>query len=155
MGSKEDEMIDAALAGYSRVDPLSGMEQRVWRRIHDARAARRRVWFGLAAAVAAASLLVTSVLREPQPHLTIPPPKTTAFVLPPQVIPVNVPRIGMHHRKRLVPRQFPLPAPLSVEERALLALVTEHPAIAGQIGLDKPVEIQPIEIKPLPGDGGE
>ena len=153
MRSKEDQMIDAALAGYSRVDPPEGQERRVWQRIDGRRVVRRRIWCGLAAAAAAAALLAV-VLRDGHSERPA-PPKAIVYVMPPGLAAVSpAPRV-IHHRKRLRPRQFPLPAPLTGEERALLAFVTEHPATAAKLQSGEPIEIQPIEIKPLPGDGDQ
>ena len=63
-------------------------------------------------------------------------------------------------RQRPLPKQeqFPAPRPITAEERALLALVREHPAHAQEVfvALQKsrePIEIQAIQIPPLQSDG--
>jgi hypothetical protein len=52
---------------------------------------------------------------------------------------------------------FPLPTPLSAEERALVDLVTRFPDQAREVSIEadqrsmQPIEILRIEIPPLPG----
>ncbi len=55
--------------------------------------------------------------------------------------------------------QFPTPKPLSSDERALLELAQNNPEalqwLTNAKQDDKPIDIAPIKIKPLPNDGDE
>lgn len=159
-----DRAIDAALEQYAAVEPLDGLERRVLNRVSEAIVSRRMgTWFGFALAVAAASLLVMiGVLRHPVPspkkvaHVTA----ATAPAAEVREAPVPVVRRHPHFPRRLpIARQFPVPTPLSSEERALLAFVEHHPAEAEKVlaeprrPVSEPLNIDPIEIKPLPSDG--
>ena len=167
MGTERGDLetiIDGALAGYSAAEPLEGIERRVLNRVRaDERARIRRRWaLGFALALAA-SVAAAFILLQPR---TVPPPEAARIVLPDPVI---EPTPSRHQppgrregRRRSLPkaRQFPLPVPLSGEERALLALVERHPVEAQQVFAElqkrgeEPLEITPIQIAPLPGNGG-
>jgi hypothetical protein len=171
-----DEIIDGALAGYSSADPMEGLEDRVLRRVHAAGAARRgpwrlRLWFALPAL--AALLLAGITLRiewKPQSRTTKPTPTVAGFKPPslppprPQLRPAPPLRVAKpHHRIRTLPKQeyFPAPAPITNEERALVAWVGRAPIEAQQAFADlqkrsdEPVDIQPIQIPPLRTDGAK
>jgi hypothetical protein len=164
-----DRTIDSALAGYSGVEPLAGLEERVLHRVRGAEAGRRRV-FGWAVALVAAALVVpVVVVRAPRhsesktytvgiPAVTRPVPAVET----PRVAPKQ--RVKSHRlRPRTLPKQeqFPAPTPITTEERALLAFVGQHPADAQeafaelQKRSDEPIEIQPIQIPPLRSDGAQ
>ena len=180
-----DGLIDGALSEYSSADPMDGLEDRVLRRVQAARAARRSPWFyrlGLAIPALAALLLAGMALwmgRDSQPFTTDatrkaavsePSPLTSGPRLSPApaarvVEPKRGNRTGRGYSApaRSLPKEecFPAPAPMTDEERALVAWVRRAPIEAAQAFADlqkrsaEPIEIQPIEIPPLPGDGAQ
>jgi len=161
-----DRLIDSALASYSDAGPLAGLEQRVLNRVRVARARRRLFAWGLGFAVAASVAVVGIVIRtEPRP---VAKPAEVARVTnagPPATPTRPEPRIRRPtraKRPKALPKleQFPAPAPLTAEERALLALVEHHPEEAQlfadlQKRAEEPIEIQPIHIAPLRDDGAQ
>ena len=156
-----DNALDNALAQYSSEDPLAGLEQRVLNRVR-AEGAARRFRFGrwvLAVGVAVvAGMITTAVLwKRPLPH----GPSTGQARRPVLPTPAG---LGKRARQtsRLVrlPRraEFPTPAPVSSEERALLALVARAPDQAREALLDlqrrstEPIQVAEIRIEPLRSD---
>ncbi len=170
MESELDYMIDRALSAYSSAEPLAGLDERVLNRIYTAEAGRRqfRPWQWTLAVVALAAIVVVAIALWPR-H--VPATKGAAFVagiLPPsrrepRLAPKRAVRIavGRAPSPKSYPKQeqFPAPAPITAEERALLAFVEHHPAEARQVFADlrkqgdEPMEIQPIQIAPLQTDG--
>jgi hypothetical protein len=154
-----ESLLNDALASYSRQEPQPGLEQRVLHRIHAPAAPRlafpRWIW----AIPAAACLLWASILwtrhvvtpdRIPVTHVAV--ARVTA---PPKP---ETPHIVTRPRKRKAqPRlpQFPAPAPVTNEERALLAFVTRAPREAQEALIDaqqlsvEPIRIEEIKIQPL------
>jgi hypothetical protein len=155
MGSNElDELIAEALGSYSAAKPRPGLERRVLNRLPGVRPARRRYlpWaFGAAAvAVSVVLLLITPVrtpVRQPRRELITQSP-VVAPVLNPQ-IPVRR-KVPSHGRKGLG-----TPAPLTDQEKALLALVERVPLQAEELLRNsgpQPIEaitIEEISIPPL------
>jgi hypothetical protein len=163
-----ERRIDSALAGYSVAEPLAGLEERVLSRVRAREGARRRV-LGWAFAFGAVAVVVVTVVAVRTPRHA---GRTDRVGIPAVMRPVPVaerPRVVPVRRAKasaLRPRplpkqeQFPAPAPITAEERALLALVAHHPAEAQQVFAelqksDEPVQIQPIQIPPLPSDGAQ
>jgi hypothetical protein len=165
-----DRTIDSALAAYSDAEPLAGLEERVLYRVREAEAGRRRV-FGWAIALVAAATLVVPVVVVRAPRHT--ESKTYVVGIPAikQSVPVSAEtRVAVKQRtkshaarKRRLPKEehFPAPAPMTGEERALLAFVRQNPVDAQQLlaelqkRSDEPIDIQPIQIPPLQSDGGQ
>jgi hypothetical protein len=89
-----------------------------------------------------------AVVKTPAP-LPVPPAKPA---------PPSRPARRRHPRYPRQP-QFPAPAPVTVEERALLAFVRRSPEEARQVLAEsklqslEPIRIEEIEIQPLPSDG--
>ncbi len=164
-----DRLIDGALAGYSDAEALAGLEGRVLNRVRAARARRRR-WFAWAAVAAvAASVVVVGivvrverrVVRKPVEMVQAKHAFPTAVARMPRLIPkrVSVKRSG---RPKPLPKleQFPSPAPLTEQERALVALARQDPEELGKFAemerqSEAPLEIQPIQIAPLQRDGDQ
>jgi hypothetical protein len=159
MGSEElDELIAEALASYSGAKPRPGLERRVLNRLPAVRPARRRFlsWaFGAAAvAVSVVSPLITSLkapVRHPRRELIT--STVAAPVLNPQ------PQLPV---RRIVPphgRKAWAPAPLTDQEKALLALVERVPLQARELLSIReappiePITIEEISISPLELNG--
>jgi hypothetical protein len=162
-----DRTLDSALAGYSDVEPLAGLEERVLYRVQAAEARRRSVLVWAFAFVAAAALVVPVIVMraprhsEPKNHIVgqLAVKRPAPAVEKPRLAPKRLAK-SRPSRQRLLPKQeqFPAPRPISAEERALLALVREHPAKAQEVfvALQKsgePIEIPAIQIPPLQSDG--
>ncbi len=148
-----DRILDGALAGYSDATPLAGLEQRVLNRIGSGK--RNRRWlrcFQVAGAMAAILLLgfVALSLRTrpetPFPIATAPPQRALA----PAPIPRRIPARRNLDRR---PDKFPSPAPLTTEERTLLALIRSAPETIKMASAA--IEIPPIQIPPLQSDGSQ
>ena len=164
-----DSMLDDALACYSSAEPLAGLEERV---LHGVRASdvtrRRPIGWAVAFALAAALVLMAIVMKTPRYAVTK-PGEIARRETPPVAGPAaNVERPGIASQQRhsrvaarrapsSLPKQeqFPAPAPLTTEERALRSFVERDPAEAQQVfaqlrkRTNEPIEIQPIQIAPL------
>jgi hypothetical protein len=163
MGSEKrdelDQLIDSALAGYSDAEPLAGLEERVLERVRLARK-RKHIWWGWVAAAIAAAAVVFVMADRPRPVQPLvgqavrpavgPLPDAPAQTQRQAEGPVpHEPRNPAIRRKLPKRDQFPTPAPLTSEERALLQLARLHPEELPPTGELKPIEIVPIEITPL------
>jgi hypothetical protein len=164
-----DRMLDDALARYSGAEPLAGLEERVLHRVRASDVTRRRpVGWAVAFALAAALVLVAIVVKTPRNPAS--KPRDVARAEIPAI--VEPPRMASQHRRsRVVARrapsplpkqeQFPGPAPLTAEERALRNFVERDPAQAQQVfaqlrkRTNDPIEIQPIQIAPLRINGAQ
>jgi hypothetical protein len=173
-----DDLIDGALAGYSSADPVDGLEDRVLRRVQTSGVPRSSPWFnrlGFAISALAALLFACIALRmewksqspttttTPMPVVSAPQPSP-----PPATRLVASTRGSETGREHSVPATslpkeefFPAPAPITAEERALVAWVRRAPAEAAQAFADlqersdEPIAIQPIQIPPLQSDGAQ
>jgi hypothetical protein len=158
-----ESLLDNALASYSMQEPRPGLDRRVLHRIHSAAAPRlvfpRWTW----AIPAAACLLwagihwtrpVATPGRAPVTHMAAARETTPAK-------PATPPIVERPRERKSLPRlpQFPAPAPVTNEERALLAFVTRAPRQAQEALLDarqqsvEPIRIEEIKIQPLQSDG--
>lgn len=162
-----DEILDRALAHYSDVEPLAGLEDRVLQRILAGRVpAKRPTVLGWAVAGSCLALLFAVVVVLGMRHTT-PTPWNAALTsaAPPRTAPMQNVRVPPSLRRvvrrhvvsvRGLPKQesFPSRTPLTEEEKALVRLVSRSPETATSLlaGLDKndaPIEIEPIQITPL------
>jgi hypothetical protein len=153
-----DSLIDRALAGYSAVEPLTGIEGRVIERARIERAARRRKrvwWMAALAAPGLAAMVFVVPMQRPAP-----PPAPVARIAAPVVVRSPAPK-ATEAKQRVRPRpvvrqlpkrdQFPTYTPLTREERMLLSLAASNPE-AWPAPLAGEIEIKPIEIAPLQVD---
>src|SRR5262249_48632423 len=128
-----DRILAAGLADYSAAEPRTGLEQRVLARVRAAERPANGIWGRLALTVpVVAALLIAAVLFRTKPQV----PAKVASAQPPAVTePARVREApAAVHPRRVARRaaakqtvvfrrdQFPMPAPLSPEERALLDL---------------------------------
>jgi hypothetical protein len=173
-GRKEDpfvnELLEASLARYRSEEPRLGLETRVLAGVQaKEQAVRRKTWLFALGAVAATVLVIFAGIyvarRRPAPASPIVSESAPSRFAPPVTSP---PPKGnsLEHRRELVtrralrasrrtrptprrPEQFPTPAPLSEEEKLLLAYVSQAP----KSDLSKPIirdpEIDPLEIPQL------
>jgi hypothetical protein len=164
-----DKILDNALSSYSREEPRPGLEGRVLNRIREARERRRLRWlhWALATPVFACLLLAVTfwTTRDPAPNSRKPAPIVAKATPAPPPIATETVQTTVT-RRRLKPlhlpkrEQFPTPAPLTAEERALLAFVVHSPKQAQQLLADtnshtmEPLQIKEIQIEPL-HNGGE
>jgi len=159
-----DQLIDTALAGYSDAEPLAGLDQRVLERVRLVEAGRRkRVWWGLAVAVAAvAAVVIVSVAPNQRPRQLMGQAFQPAAGHPPgepaesprraeRLAPQRHRKPAAHNAARILPKhdRFPTPAPLTAEERALVQLSRFDAGTVRAPADLRPIEIAPIEIQPL------
>jgi hypothetical protein len=161
-----ESLLDNALASYSMQEPRPGLDRRVLERIHSDDAPRpvfpRWAW-----AIPAAACLLWAGIFGPR-YVAAPKHSRLAqaahMAAPPAIAPSRPehPRIVERPRRRKSqPRlpQFPAPAPVTNEERALLAFVARAPKEAQEALLDtpqpgvEPIRIEEIKIQPLQSDG--
>ena len=164
-----DALLDEALRGYSGSEPRPGLEQRILNRVHAAGPAPRFTFprWVFAIPVFASLLLLAGIFwlqRAPKP---LPPEvaRTVEKASAPEVPPIRrePPRRTVRRRHSRYPtqQQFPAPAPITNEERALLALVARAPREAREaLGETRPrnpepIRIEEINIAPLQSDGLE
>jgi hypothetical protein len=176
-----DGLLHDALAEYRDAAPLRGMEERVLQRVQ-LRTDRPRLSLGrIVAAIAVAMIAVAmwigwhSRVRQGSPMtMTQTSQKTPSIASQPQ----NVRRsesVIVSKRQRdprdprgqepaqlaytkpeAVPQQFPMPAPLTMQERTLLELANANPQALRILATNKEeIVIDPIVIKPLSGPEGE
>lgn len=179
-----DHILDDALREYRDAEPLSGMEDRILRRIAAQPHPSSRRWVWIVSAAAAAMIVAVlwlglHVRPHQQPVVTqISPsvqqaPVTTAHGDTP-LLPAVKPhpaasaRLSSRHSSSAVtpqiaqavapkPRlkQFPAPTPLTSEEHALVALARTNPnALLARPDDTEKLSISPIEIKPLASESG-
>lgn len=159
--------IENALSTYADVAPAADLAERVLHGIGRARARRRSVRHGIVAAgLAAAAVLVAMGLNSRhvihRPGATVPGVRAQRDIASATVGNQPAPARQVHRRRRALRQARPgVPTGLTIEELALLALVERQPAAAAQAfaaieqGKGELPEISPIEIKPLPGEGGQ
>jgi hypothetical protein len=153
-----DRLLERALDTYSSAGPRPGLEQRVAARALGEPARRPFRWLGWAA-IPALAAAVWTVIAIAIPRVPPPPaaPATRVFMaasvppLPPPAV-AAVRRAAHPRRQEALPKRpvFPTPAPLSGEERILLAFATHSPEEAAEAFRETPPQkIQPIVIPPL------
>ncbi len=175
-----DNILDEALQEYREAEPLAGIEDRVLRRLRRdvaRRPAFGRQWRVATAALAMIAILIWAGVRFGYPHRSSPPPlvrqRMPAIPVSPEITQLRgrenhiSPGPSVHSRAVTVVarqaaqlanatpapvrEQFPMPAPLDREERALLALARTDPEALRPLAQDgnNVVEIAPITIQPL------
>jgi len=167
-----ERWLDRALAQYSSAEPLAGIEQRVLNRVR-ADGAVRRFRFGrcvLAVGVALVAGLVVAAVWwiRPVPRGAGSGHVIRAVALPDmrlaqeQATPAGFgTRAGQAGRPVPLPKrhEFPAPAPVSREERAVLAFADLAPDVLREAFAGKqprpaePIRIEEIKIEPLQSDG--
>ena len=161
-----DKLIDQALADYTEPQFPVGLEQRVLNRVSAATLRRRFDFPKWAFAVPLlAALVVTAgiVWRYRQP---VPQPPTAVGMRPKAVPPANwaakpqiaapvKPALRRKHQSQPKQPTFPAPAPMTAEERALVAFIQTAPQQAHQVlsemarsGME-PIGFEEIRIQPL------
>lgn len=178
-----DELLDAALAQQRGAESGPGLEGRILERVRTSAAEQsssKRAWVAVTAMVAAVVLVIaihmanrshSPALQTPQVSKAAPVPapneklaassETARQPLSPAAATPRE-RAEGHKKKtpgRTVvhhwPSQFPTPAPLSPEEKALVQYVRDTPpqVLAASLFkkrfLDRGVEIEPLKIAPL------
>ncbi|HWE51501.1 MAG TPA: hypothetical protein VG273_17035 [Bryobacteraceae bacterium] len=152
-GDELDSILDAALSEYSNAEPRAGLESRILRRVQSAPPERQ--WWPIAglaliAAVAALIVFVRLPARDVPAALALTPPAVppVAEVVFPKKTPASRPAV---HRAQEA-HEFPMPVPLTPEERALLRFVEQQPEGARE-ALVQSAQIDPITIAPLEIEG--
>lgn len=159
-----DALLEQALASYAKADPPPDLAQRTLSRICHQPPQKHLGWrlplWASAAAIGAISLLAVLLPTETRKPLAIQTKRELPAPLlhvPFQVAQARAVPIAVRkrtHRRVSLPKkmQFPTPAPLTEEEKALQRLVQEKDFSPDLLVLGKPIEplrIAAIEIKPL------
>lgn len=148
-----DAILDRGLRSYSAAEPLAGMEERIIRKIQPSRA--QRPWWMLAIPAAAALVLVWVM---PGPTRQVSPRKEPVIR---HAVIAAAPSAPVEHltERRTHPRTTKAsPRGLTPEERAMVALATQHPELALQASMERPIQplepldIPAIEVPPLSTD---
>jgi hypothetical protein len=163
-----DKILDNALWCYSREAPRPGLEHRILNRVRARRERRRLTWLRWVVAIPAFSCVLffalmflrtrDSVPKSWKPAAIIssaaPLPRIAAGAVQTTVVKRRPKHVGLPKRE-----QFPTPAPLTAEERALLAFAVRSPKQAEKLFADahthttEPLQIKEIQIEPLQGSG--
>jgi hypothetical protein len=103
---------------------------------------------------------IAAVFLAPRPTEITEPPAPKFLAAAPAKPPDEIPVTRQRHRKsaktKVVP--FPTPTPLTPEEKALVEFVANRPKEAQDLLAQtdiKPIEIEEIQVPPLPSDGGK
>ena len=173
-----DQILDGALAEYRDAEPLVGMENRVLQQVRTHAGNRKRLrwqWNALAACAAMLAIATWIGLRDRADHVIVPsqlivtrqvepPTRNVAAMVDDKNPRPDVARVlpsrshDVADRVRLprtqgarMHQQFPSPAPLNSEERALLAMAQTHPEVLTELASkqDNEIAIAPIDIEPL------
>ncbi len=152
-----DDELDRALASYSDVEPLAGLEQRVLDRVRDAPVqVQRRYWSWAALAVCAAAMCAWLVIPVSQVPTPLPPgPKMISSARAPMAAVISSPPVRRVRVKRHVHDQR------SQEEKLLARYAASDPEglekamttlrASAERNLDVPeITTEPIQIATLP-----
>ncbi len=170
-----DRILDHALSEYRDAEPLTGMEDRILRRLAAQPEPIYRRWVWILATAAAAAVIVAALwlgLRVPpdqqitakrvtQPaqqaannasHVETPTlpsaqahPAAVTRATSRRPASSALPQIAKTITVRPILKQFPAPAPLTTEEHALLALARTHPDAL----LAQPDDADKLNIAPI------
>lgn len=156
-----DTLLDAAVKTYVDAEPLNGLEDRILNRASLVRSGRSSKFGPLLAigATLALSCFFVAGLKHKRIELKN---EASAVVRVPPTLPIPIYRevkTTHTHRLRRLPKRnvFPTPEPPSAEELALLNFLERNPkeaaqTFAGLQQIDAPLDIAPLEIKPLETD---
>jgi hypothetical protein len=169
--SRLEDLLDRAIAEYVATEPNPELERRVLDYALNHSARTGTIWHRpLISSLSAAGVVVAAVIlwlghQSRQPITTIYGPEASpiqsaplksAAPPTPRLAPVALERQPRHQVNRALPKRevFPTPAPLSREERALLAYAERPPKEIPPelINTDRPIvpiRIAAIQIKPL------
>jgi hypothetical protein len=139
MGIEElDDLLREALVSYAGREPRPGIEEGVLRRVRTPGLAWRAGW---ALAFAAAACVIVTIMIPRQETLDIAVP---ALVAPlPTLVKFETPRATGR------PDRFPSPAPLTREERTLLALADTNAFSESADAGITPIQIDAIIVPPI------
>jgi hypothetical protein len=177
-----DELLDSALAHQPGAEPRAGFEGRILARVHAAsrQSSHKGLWVAVTATAAAAVMIAViyvarlphgAVVETSQAVNAVPAPspseKLTANAeAAPKASPATTviePKRSTHRQSKPLrqveahhwPSQFPTPAPLTTEQKALVRYIQETPphvlaaSLFKEQSADQPVEIKPLKIAPL------
>jgi hypothetical protein len=151
-----DGVLDGALARYSSVEPMAGIEQRVLNRVRAAGSTPRLARFGfgrwaLAVAAVAVGVAITTAVRwDRPPGLSASGAgqagRPVLLAVPKQATPASITKRHGQARRPVLP--------LSGEERALMKMVASAPEALLDLELrsTQPIQIEEIKIEPLRSD---
>jgi hypothetical protein len=155
-----DRLLDDGIRTYVAADPLVGLEQRILTRTRSAPQPNYAPAVWAAAAFTLSVIIVLLFYPSSAPRSGALTLKTSAVASEkaPAMSQVRTYQ-RVRHRRRTgqgLPKRavFPIPQPVTTEEHLLLALIEAHPEQTAQ-AFDRlrkssaPIEIKPIEIKPL------
>ena len=164
-----DNLLDEALTEYRDAEPLAGLEDRVLDRLAQASHKRKAPWLRWAIATACAVVVALAawigIARRPiETHA----PDSVATAKPAERAPAQAPApvLGGTARRaskvvlpatptvraaeaRAKPSVFPLPTPLTAQERAFVTALNQSSSAVPASEEDKAITIAEIEIKPL------
>jgi hypothetical protein len=172
-----DEILDHALSEYRDVEPLSGLEDRVLRRLQSQPNSRSPSWrlarlgaFATSAALLLLAIFLITRRHQPQApreqasstspapaaiHLSAPPVKNSPVATPRRPEPETSMRPKSSDAQSLAATRspvqaFPTPVRMTNKEHALLAVATAHPdVLQASVREDELITIAPVVIKPL------
>ena len=168
-----DRILETALAGYSRQEPLVGLDRRVLERIAQARPRRSLGFPRWAVAIPLAACLLVGAFVWMRPRASQKQAAHAPAARPPVPSETGGPETALRSEVRAarnkrrpargLPKlaEFPARVPVTSEERALLALAREAPeqlraAFGDQQNKEpEPIRLLEIRIQPLLSDGNQ
>jgi hypothetical protein len=155
-----DRILDSALASYSERQPWPGIEQRVIARLP--RAKQRNVWLRWMIPVPVLAGVLTMVVYwvKPETSRVNVPQRIVESTAPvkhyvqPQPTTVAKKLARVRKSPTVRPVVFPLPSPVTAEERALIQLAAANPEVLENAQVswqqsNQPLIVEPIDIPPL------
>ena len=160
-----DRILDSALASYCAAQPRPGIEQRVIAGLSGAKQHERWVRWLTPVPVLALALAIVAYWPSAQPPRVNVPRRVVQSTAPAerdadlQPVPATAKAVGFRKPRAVQPAVekaavFPMPSPLTAEERALMRLAASNPEILQNVQIshqqrNQPLTVEPIKIAPL------
>jgi hypothetical protein len=159
-----DRILDTALVSYCAQQPRPGIEQRVIAGLFGTKQHESWVRWLIPVPVLAGVLAIVAYWPDAEPTRVKVPQRVvqgTARAEPDAHLPVPVQAKAVVSRKRRAMQPvvekaavFPMPSPLTAEERALMRLAASNPDVLQNVQVwqqqrNQPLTVEPIKIAPL------
>lgn len=147
-----DRILNAALERYSDVEPLDGLSERILCRVAGESRLRLRGWL-MAGALATAVLAgIVALHLNPRPDVErlVAHPRPVIAHRQETPIVVRPARRIRRHVERTKQLVFPMPTPMTAEEKSLADLASARPGVFPDIEKDpEPILVVPLEVTPV------
>jgi hypothetical protein len=147
-----DRILDAALERYSDVEPLGGLQERILRAVRREGRPRFRGWMAVGGFATAALVGILALHSSHRTYVAQVAGHSRPVVAQRKETPVVVNPVRRVHRhferaKQLV---FPIPTPMTSEEKSLAVLASGGPSVFPDVEKDvEPIIVAPVEVTPI------